>query len=520
MKPLMLITIFCTVLPLASATTCEDLSKMTLKKAIITTAQSVAAGSFQPPEGKPMNIAVGFCRVGLILKPSSDSDIQLEVWLPSTGWNRKFQSNGNGGFAGAIAYGPMAAAVMQGYATASTDTGHHAGGTDARWALGHREKIADFGYRAIHESAVTAKAIVRAFYGEAPKRSYFSSCSNGGRQALTEAQRYPGDYDGIIAGAPANYWTRLLSQAVVNSQATLADPASYIPPSKLPAITTAALAACDSNDGVKDAVIENPAQCRFDPTPLLCKNEDKEDCLTTPQLAALKKIYAGARNSKGEQIMPGYSPGGEAEPGGWGQWITGQAPTKGLLYVFGTQFFSNMVFENASWDFKTFHLDQDLKTADDKLSGDLNATNPDLKRFKARGGKLILYHGWSDAAIPALSTINYYESVRKRMGDKNTAEFVRLYMVPGMQHCGGGSGPNVFGQGGWRMNDAQHDITAALERWVEEGIAPREIIATKYKAGQNPASGVSRTRPLCAYPQTANYKGSGSTDDAANFVCK
>lgn len=493
---------------------------MALEKAVITIAQSVAAGPFQPPEGKPVNVAVGFCRVALTLKPTSDSNIQLETWLPSTGWNGKLQSNGNGGFAGAIAYEPMARAVAHGYATASTDTGHHADGSDARWALGHRDKIADFGYRAIHESAAAAKAIVRAFYGGAPKQSYFSSCSNGGRQGLIEAQRYPADYDGIIAGAPANYFTRLLSQAMVISQATLADPASYIPASKLPVITTAALAACDANDGVKDGVIENPAQCRFDPAPLLCKEENTEGCLTAPQVAALKKIYAGPRNSKGEQIMPGYSPGGEAEPGGWGLWITGQAPKKGLLYTFGTQFFSNMVFENASWDFKTFNLDRDMKIADDKLAADLNATDADLRRFKARGGKLILYHGWSDAAIPPQSTINYYESVLKRMGQKDTARFLRLYMVPGMQHCGGGSGPNVFGQGAVPTKDAQYDIAAALERWVEEGVAPREIIATKYKTGQNPESGVLRTRPLCPYPQTANYKGSSSSDDAANFVCK
>jgi feruloyl esterase len=219
--------------------------------------------------------------------------------------------------------------------------------------------------------------------------------------------------------------------------------------------------------------------------------------------------------------MPGYSPGGEAEPGGWAAWITGVAPRKSLMYTFGTQFFSNMVFADPAWDFKTFNLDRDWKIADEKLGADLNAADPDLKRFKARGGKLILYHGWSDAAIPAQSAINYYESVIKKMGDKDATDFVRLYMVPGMQHCGGGSGPNFFGQGpGAPTNDAQHDIAAALERWVEDGVAPKQIIATKYKTGMNPASGILRTRPLCPYPQTANYKGSGSTDDAANFVCK
>src|ERR1022692_1625118 len=520
MRSLTLVALLCGALPLAAAAACEELSKLAIEKATITTAQSVAAGSFQPPEGAPVNVAVGFCRVALILKHSSDSDIQLEVWLPSTGWNGKFQGVGNGGFAGAIGYGFMATNVAHGYATASTDTGHHADGTDAQWALGHREKTVDFGYRAIHESAVAAKAIIRAFYGDAPKRAYFSACSNGGRQALMEAQRYPADYDGLIAGAPANAWTNLLSLAIVDNQATLADPASYIPPSKLAAIQSAALAACDATDGVKDGVIENPGQCHFDLDVLACKGEDGTSCLTAPQLKALKTIYAGARTSKGEQVMPGYSPGGEAEPGGWSAWITGGGPSQSLMYAFGTQFFKNMVFNDASWDFKTFNLDRDFKVADDKVSKFLSATDPDLTKFKARGGKLIVYHGWSDAAIPATNAINYYQSVVKKMGQKETSDFVRLFMVPGMQHCGGGSGPSSFGQNAVPAGDAEHDIAAALERWVEAGAAPQQIIATKYKSGANPASGIARTRPLCAYPQTAAYKGSGSTDDASNFVCK
>jgi len=519
MKVLTLV-ILAAALPLAAATSCEELSKTTLANATITTAQSVPAGAFKPPEGGELKDLPGFCRVALTLKPSSDSNIELEVWLPSSGWNGKYYGVGNGGFAGAIGYGAMGQAITHGYAVSSTDTGHHAGGTDAAWALGHPEKVADFGYRAIHESADKTKALIKAFYGDAAKRSYFSSCSNGGRQALMEAQRYPGDYDGIIAGAPANAWTRLLSLAIVNNQATLVDPAAYIPQAKLAAIQAAALASCDAADGVKDGVIENPGQCHFDPDVLLCKGEDGSSCLTAPQVKALKTIYAGARTSKGEQVMPGYSPGGEAEPGGWAAWITGGAPTQSLMYAFGTQFFKNMVFDDASWDFKTFNIDRDFKVADDKVSKFLSATDPDLTKFKARGGKLIVYHGWSDAAIPATNAINYYQSVVKKMGQKETSDFVRLFMVPGMQHCGGGSGPSSFGQNAVPAGDAEHDIAAALERWVEAGAAPQQIIATKYKSGANPASGIARTRPLCAYPQTAAYKGSGSTDDASNFVCK
>lgn len=502
-----------------AAGTCEGLARLSLRNTSITTAQSVPAGSFTPPGGQPLPNLPAFCRVAGVIRPSADSHIQFEVWMPSTGWNGKFQGIGNGGFAGSISFGGLAHALARGYATASTDTGHQGGGTEATWALGHPEKIVDFGHRAIHETTVTAKAAIRAFYGQGPRRSYFNSCSNGGRQALMEAQRYPADYDGIVAGAPANYWTHLLAAAIHDMQATLADPASYIPASKLPAIQAAVLAACDTLDGVKDGVLENPARCRFDPATLQCKGPESDNCLTAPQAAALKKIYEGPRNAKGEQIFPGYSPGGEAEPGGWAPWITGTEPQKSLMFAFGTQFFKNMVYSNPNWDFRTFNLERDTKVADDKFAHILNATDPDLKRFQQRGGKLILYHGWSDAAIPAQNAIDYYRSVVAKMGQKEADTFVRLFMAPGMQHCAGGSGPNSIGQMAGVEGDPLHDVDAAMERWVEQGIAPERLIATKYKTGMNPASGVARTRPLCPHPQVARWKGSGSTDDAANFGC-
>ena len=496
--------------------TCEELQRLALPHTTISSAATVPAGTFTPPVGPPVKELPSFCRVVLVLAPSSDSHIEAEVWLPTSGWNGKFQGVGNGGFAGSITYAGLGMLVARRYATAASDTGHHAGGTDAGWALGHPEKIADFGYRAVHETAVTAKALIKAFYGTTPTRSYFSSCSNGGRQALMEAQRYPNDYDGIIAGAPANDWTHLLSFAIWGQQALTMDPASYIPMKKLPAIQAAALAACDADDGVKDGVIENPAKCRFDPGVLLCTGEESDSCLTAPQIEALKKIYAGPKTASGKQIAPGYSPGAEAGQGGWAPWIVGAEPTKSLMYAFGTNFFKNMVFNDANWDYKTFALDRDTKLADEKMAPVLSAVDPDLKKFKDRGGKLILYHGWNDAAIPGQSSVNYYQSVVEKMGPKSVAEFARLYMVPGMQHCGGGDGPNAFGQLPG-AGDAQHDVGKALERWVEQGIAPDAIIATKYKPG---GKEVARTRPLCAYPKTAQWKGSGSTDDDANFVCK
>jgi feruloyl esterase len=501
------------------AATCEGLAKLVLESTDLTIASSVPAGAFTPPDGHAIPDLPAFCRVAGVIKPTSDSHIQFEVWMPASGWNGKFQGIGNGGFAGAISFSGMGAAVARGYATASTDTGHQGGGTEAGWALGHPEKVIDFGYRAIHETAQKAKAIIRAFYGEGPRRSYFSSCSNGGRQALIEAQRFPADYDGIIAGAPANYWTHLLAGAGWDVKATLAESASYIPAVKLKAIEAAALAACDAVDGVKDGVIEDPTRCHFDPSTLLCQGPESDDCLTAPQVTALKKIYGGPRNSRNRPVFPGYSAGGEAEPGGWTAWITGPDRERALMFAFATQFFMNMVYENPAWDYRTFEVDRDTKAADGKLASVLNATDPNLKGFKERGGKLILYHGWSDAAIPALNAIDYYQSVIEKMGAKETATFLRLYMVPGMQHCGGGSGPNVFGQFSVAKGDAQHDIATDLERWVEGAAAPEQVIATKYKTGSNSDSEVLRTRPLCPFPLVAHWKGTGSTDDAANFVC-
>ena len=326
-----------------SAGDCVGLAKLALPATTIISAQEIAAGSFTPPDNRAIGNLPAFCRVAGVIRPSSDSNIQFEVWMPASGWNGKFQGVGNGGYAGSISYGGMAEAVRRGYASASTDTGHGQGGQNASWALGHPEKTIDFGHRAIHETAVKGKAIVQAFYNSPAKRSYFNSCSNGGRQALMEAQRYPEDYDGIIAGAPANYWSKLMLNAVSMMQA-MASEESYIPASKLPAITAAALGACDVHDRVNDGVIENPATCSFDPAVLLCKGGETASCLTAPQVKALRKIYEGTRGSDGKVLMPGYAMGGEAEPGGWANWITGSAPEKASMYFFGTSFFKNIVY--------------------------------------------------------------------------------------------------------------------------------------------------------------------------------
>ena len=511
----------------SQSSSCEKLKGLALKDAQITRAETVNPGAANLVDSVPPTMAAlfkslpAFCRVSVEAHPSSDSDIKIEVWMPATGWNGKFQAQGNGGFAGQIDYRGMATALSHGYATAGTDTGHSGTATDATWALGHPEKIVDFGYRAIHVMTEIAKQTISAFYQSKPKHSYFGSCSNGGREALMEAQRYSEDYDGILAGAPANYWSHLLVGALWDAQATTLDPASYIPSSKLPAIAAAVNSACDAQDGVKDGVLNDPRQCHFDPAVLTCKTEDrgedKAECLTPLQVTALKKLYQGAHDSHG-QIFPGFLPGAETGEGGWSVWITGAAPGHALLFAFARGYFGNMIYDKADWGYKTADLSDATKASDEKGAKILNATDPDLSHFKNRGGKLIIYHGWDDPAISALNTIDYFHQVQSKMGTQNVESFLRVYTVPGMQHCGGGPGATSFEEGLHARQDAEHNMRLALEDWVEKGTAPSKIIASKY-ADSNPGSQPTMTRPLCPYPQIAKYKGSGDANNAENFAC-
>ena len=505
--------------------TCESLAALKLPNTTITLAQTVAAGALaRPPGPVPPGVSPPdfkslppFCRIAAIVKPTSDSDIRVEVWMPVEGWSGRLHGAGNGGFAGLIHTVDMAQWLQHGDVAAGTDTGHTGrptmpGESDSSWALGHPEKVKDFGYRAIHEMTQLAKATIRAFYGTDPRYSYFESCSNGGREALMEAQRYPKDYDGILAGAPANYWTHVGVWA--NALAPAWDHGGSIPATKLPAIAHAVNAACDALDGVVDGVLNDPRTCHFDPSTLLCKNGDSDQCLTQPQVSVLKALYAGPHDAKGRALYPGYLPGGEEGPTGWGLWITGMFDT-------GRRYFSDMVYGKPDWTFKDNSLDEAVAAADAKTAKILNAVDPNLTAFKAQGSKLILYHGWSDSALSPLNTINYYASVEQRMGAPETVAFTRLYMVPGMQHCFGGPGPNNFGQNYDRSEHANagNNIEIALQDWVEKGMSPSSIIATKY-VDDNPEKGVKVTRPLCPYPQAAMWTGKGSTDTAANFVCR
>jgi hypothetical protein len=512
----------------ASDDNCAGLASLELPAASITTAKAVAAGTFVgPPQaftGADMSAFYkrlpAFCRIVAKATPTPDSDIVIEVWMPLAGWNGKLAGFGNGGFAGVIDDFGLGADIAKGYAGVATDAGHSGSPADASWALGHPEKVIDFGHRGVHEMTRVAKLVIQQFYGSAAKRSYFDGCSDGGREALMEAQRYPNDYDGILAGAPANDWTNLLSMAVTDTQALTVTPASFIPPAKIPTIANAVLAACDKLDGVADGILNDPRECHFDPASIECKaGEDTEKCLTAAQAGALSKIYAGLQDAKGHTVFPGYLPGAEDGGSGWRLWITGPAPARSAISFLGIAYYSNMVYEKRDWDYKSFTVDGGLQAAVEKTAAALNAVNPDLSAFRNRGGKLILYHGWNDPAIPALNTINYYEEVIAKMGQANTDSFARLYMVPGMQHCGGGPGPGTFGAfvGSW-PEDPQRNMFVALEGWVEKGTAPSAIIATKTPAG-NPQGMPTMSRPLCPYPQSAMYKGTGDTNSAQNFVC-
>jgi feruloyl esterase len=376
---------------------------------------------------------------------------------------------------------------------------------------------------------VKSEAIVAAFYGKKLAHSYFNGCSDGGREALMEAQRFPDDFDGVIVGAPANSWTHQFAGFIWDEQATAVDPASFIPPEKLPIIQAAVLSQCSTLEGASEGILEDPRQCHFDPAKIKCADADAPNCLTAPQVDAAKKIYAGPKNPRtGEQIYPGYQPGSEADPANWKAWVTGAKPGAAIQFFFGNAFFADMVFENPKWDFRSLNFDKDVKLADDKTGPALNSTNPDLSRFRARGGKLLQYHGWADGAVAPSDSIDYYEKVMGAKSDgkdavlRETQSYYRLFMVPGMAHCFNGAGANSFGNN-WDIPnpniDPEHDVISALDRWVEKDVAPEKLIATKF-ADDKPEKGVALTHLLCPYPQQAKWIGKGEKKDAASFVCQ
>ncbi|HEU4384934.1 MAG TPA: tannase/feruloyl esterase family alpha/beta hydrolase [Anaeromyxobacteraceae bacterium] len=434
------------------------------------------------------------CRVEGVIGPGQ---IGFALQLP-TAWNGGLYHAGGGGYVGFIPAGD--AGLAQHFATAATDTGHKGtgpfgGALDGTWALGNPQAKLDFGYRAVHVTTVTAKSIAAAYYGRAPGLAYFAGCSRGGGQGLMEAQRFPADFDGILVGAPAFHWTEFMQGFNWDSRALAAGP---LPVEKLPLIANAVTAECDARDGLADGLIQDPRRCGFDPISLLCPGADGPGCLTLAQVSAVRKVYGGPRDSLGRSITPGFPPGAEDGPDGWALWISGGAVTPSLQFTFQDQFFRYLVYDSASYDPFSFNFDTDQ--ADLIAIGQLlDAIDPDLSAFQARGGKILMYHGTNDHALSLYKTIQYYDEVLDVM-HHDAQRFFRLFFAPGMHHCGGGPGLDTF------------DAFTALQDWVERGRAPDRIVASS-------TARPGLTRPLCPYPREARYKGHGSTNDASSFLC-
>ena len=488
---------------------CTSLVNLKLAGTTITSATAIAP-PFTAPSGA--TVSTPFCRVVGVSSPSSDSTINFEVWLPdAAAWNGKFYSSTGGGSTGAIQYGAMSTGLSAKYAAMSHDRGHISRSdlktndgsaiplsTDGSWAAGHPEKIIDWAYRSQHVTTVASKAIVKAFYASAPSRSYFVGCSAGGHIGAMEATRYPEDFDGIVAGAPAWNWSNLLVARLWASQPSMQNSNSALPAAKLKILHTAVVQACDAIDGVKDGLIDDPRKCNFDPAVLQCKGADSADCLTAAQVNTARIISSPSKRPGGQQIFPGYTWGSEP------LWTVNTGPTPG-----GSAFdyFRYWVKEDANYDSRKFNFDSDIDFANNKLvAGQTMASvvvaKPDIAAFGARGGKLLMWHGWADEQVHALSSIDYYNQVMAANTKAKADGFYRLFMAPGVQHCSGGDGPDTM------------DTLSAIEKWVEQGVAPEQITASKIVAGK-----VTRTRPLCAYPKVAKYSGAGSIDDAANFTC-
>jgi feruloyl esterase len=475
--------LFAAMAPL-HAQSCESLAKLSSPQVSITLNQ-VTRATEEIPNLPP------FCRVVAKLKPTADSEIGIEVWLPLTGWNGKYLAVGSGGWGGSIASRGLAEALRRGYATSATDDGHT--GSSARFLMGHPEKFVDFAYRAERQMTIEAKALIKAFYGRDPRYSYWNGCSGGGREGLLQAARYPEEFDGIIAGDPAN--VRRNAWALWLANQTFKDPTAYIPPAKYAMLHQAVLDACDANDGLKDGLIEDPTHCQVNFQHLQCKAGDAPDCLTPRQVQTAETIITPARDAAGNVLFERVEPGTELR---WARLAGGPEPADLFLDQF-----RYLVYQDPGWDWRTFVLDRDAAKAN-AINKNVDELDPHLADFAKHNGKLLLYHGWADQQVAPGSTVDFYQQAVEQSGDPSSASnWIRLFMVPGMGHCSGGEGPDTF------------DKISVLEQWVEQGRAPDRIIASHQTEGKP-----DRTRPLCPYPQTARYQGSGSIDDAANFTCK
>ncbi len=497
-------------IPAAAQQSCESLKSIRIRNVTITSVTAGGPGYELPSQGGLTNmparkINVPFCRIQAFSSPTSDSHIGIEVWLPApANWNGKFLAAGNPGFIGSLASSGLADIMQRGYVAAGTDTGHVDEGF--QWAIGHPEKWADWGYRAVHEMVVVTKTLAQAYYGKPIQYSYWNSCHNGGNQGLNEAQRYPEDFDGIVAGDPAYWISRLQPGSLYISWVALKDGVNgpgYIPSAKLAVINKAALAACDGDDGLVDGLIEDPTRCNFDPASIQCKGGDEPTCLTAAQVDTVRKIYAGAKFKDGTPIYSGFERGSEPT---WSFMIEKEPFSVNINY------FKGMVFQDPDWDFRTFDVDRDTRLAIERTSRYVDGNNPDLKPFKEAGGKLIIIASWNSMGLPPRQVVEYYKSVEKVMGGpEKTRDFARLFAVPGSGGCPG-----------FVRNTEDFKAFEAMVDWVEKGIAPEKIIYSHREAGSGARGApgkVYRTRPVCAYPKVSRYKGSGDINDAANFAC-
>jgi feruloyl esterase len=504
--------------PTAGATDCHALAGKKFGVALIVETNDIKPPFSAASMGAPgVTVHAPFCRVRGLIRPSVDSNIYFEVWLPPADqWNGNYQGNAPGGYAGSMFYEATERALRAGYAASTTDNGH-IGSEPSEWAAGHPERLADWGWRAVHETALASKAVIAAYYGKAPGHSYFIGCSKGGGSGIMEAQRFPTDYDGIISGAMGWNLSARLAMYLWTIQ-TVQAPGGWLSPAKLALLHQAVVASCGGRDGTLD----NPAACKFDPGRLRCKAGAADDCLTAQQVTSVRKIYSGPIDENGASIYPGYALGSELN---WSKAMMGPENNPGVgttSYAGFTNRARDLLFGHDDWQLGTLVPSDIYRQARAKLGPSWDALDTDLSAFKAAGGKFIGYQGWTDDAVPPDGTLRYYHQVAARMGGVDQARsFYRLFMAPGMDHCAGGAAPSAvggaYGQPG-SGRDAGHDLTAALARWVEQDAAPQSLIATRYR-DDDPAKEVVAQRPWCAYPSTARYTGHGSESVAANWVC-
>ncbi len=500
----------------AAAKDCADLEGLALDKGSVTSAKLVAPGAFEAPPGpfgpppgvvaSPFADLPEFCRVQATLRPTDDSDIKVEVWLPAKGWNGKFVGIGNGIWAGQLSYNELGDPLSRGYAVATTDTGHSGSGLTAEWAVGHKEKLVDFGYRAVHLMTVTAKAAITGYYGEGPAHSFWDSCSTGGRQGLMAAYRYPEDFDAISAMAPANPMTSLMTQTMWANWVPKRDLGGAPDPALLTTVHKMVLAKCDAMDGLADGLVSNPQACNFKPAEMVCKDGQTGNCLSPADAAMMQSLYDGVRAKDGTWLLPGWPAGSETQ---LTMLVSGPTP-----FPVAWDYFKLLTYgEDFNWNWMKMDYAQGLADARAFGAGMLDVPADGLSPFFARGGKLLLSHGWNDGLIPATNTLAFYHDLYGAVPQSAAQNQLRLFMVPGMDHCSGGEGPSDF------------DTLGVIDAWAATDVAPSRIIATRPTA--MPAmTGAPKapprepmSRPLCPYPMVATFDGEGNPNEAESFSC-